>query len=219
MSLLTNVRRLWPALLFITVLGAAVYALASGAVSVLSPDQQGYRDYEQDDYAEAANSFVDPMWQGVALFKQGEFDQAAGVFAGSGTADSAYNQGNALLMQGKYEEAAGAYSRALELRPEWNDAVNNREIALGRAARLKQEGGDMTGGMLGADDIVFTTGESPPSDGEEQTDGGQVLGDKEIRAMWLRQVQTKPADFLASKFAYQLAMRPPPEIEKSNSGE
>jgi Ca-activated chloride channel family protein len=34
------------------------------------------------------------------------------------------------------------------------------------------------------------------------------MSDEELRAVWLRQVQTKPADFLAAKFAYQLAMRP-----------
>ena len=60
--------------------------------------------------------------------------------------------------------------------------------------------------MLGADEIVFNTGESSPSAGEEQTDGGEPLSDTEIRALWLRQVQTKPADFLSTKFAYQYAV-------------
>jgi Ca-activated chloride channel family protein len=73
---------------------------------------------------------------------------------------------------------------------------------------LKREGGDMTGGMLAADEIVFTTGDSPPGAGEEQTEGPEAMSDEELRAVWLRQVQTKPADFLAAKFAYQLAMRP-----------
>ena len=154
------------------------------------------------------------MWQGVALFKSGDFKLAAGVFAGYDTADFAFNRGNSLLLQGQYTEAADEYSRALELRPEWDDAVINRDIALGRAARLKQEGGDMTGGMLGADDIVFTTGDSPPSSGEEETEGGQKLSDAEINGLWLRQVQTKPADFLAAKFAYQHATRPSTETEQ-----
>ena len=192
-------------------IAAGVLALATGAVSVRTPDQQGYRDYAQGDFEAAAAQFSDPMWKGVALFKQGEFKQAAGVFAGFDTAESAFNRGNALLMQGQYTDAADSYARALELRPEWGDAITNRQIALGRAARLKQEGGDMTGGMLGADDIVFTTGTSPPSAGEEQTDGGQPMSDAEINAVWLRQVQTKPADFLAAKFAYQQAMRPATE--------
>jgi len=203
----------WVIALFIAVYAAGIYALASGALTLLTPDQRAYRDYAQGNYELAAAKFADPMWQGVALFKLGEFKQSAGVFAGYDTADFAFNRGNSLLMQGQYTEAADEYSRALELRPEWDDAITNREIALGRAARLKQEGGDMTGGMLGADDIVFTTGDSPPSSGEEQTEGGQQMSDAEINAVWLRQVQTKPADFLAAKFAYQYATRPAAETE------
>jgi Ca-activated chloride channel family protein len=148
------------------------------------------------------------MWTGIALFRQGEFEKAAGVFAGYDTAESTYNHGNALLMQGKYEAAAARYARALELRPDWEDASVNREIALARAAMLKQVGGDMTGGMLGADEIVFTGGKSPAASGEEQVEGGEKLSDAELRAVWLRQVQTKPADFLEAKFAYQYATGP-----------
>ena len=184
---------------------AGVYSLATGTVAVLTPDQRGHKEFQQEQFGEAAKSFADPMWSGVALFRQGEFEQAAGVFAGLDTAEAAFNHGNALLMQGKYGEAADRYDRALELRPEWDDATTNRDIALGRAERLKQEGGDMTGGMMGADEIVFNTGESSPSAEEEQTDGGQPLSDTDIRALWLRQVQTKPADFLSAKFAYQYA--------------
>ncbi|HIE98204.1 MAG: hypothetical protein ABGZ53_25045 [Fuerstiella sp.] len=34
---------------------------------------------------------------------------------------------------------------------------------------------------------------------------GQPLSDSAMQALWLRRVQTKPADFLKAKFAYQLA--------------
>lgn len=196
---------------------AGVYSLATGAVTLLTADQKGHREFQEEQFGEAATSFADPMWSGVALFRQGEFEQAAGIFAGMDTAESAFNHGNALLLQGKYGEAADRYARALELRPEWDDATTNREIALGRAERLKQEGGDMTGGMLGADEIVFNTGESSPSAGEEQTDGGQPMSDTEVRALWLRQVQTKPADFLAAKFSYQYAVREQPAAESEGA--
>ena len=189
---------------------AGVFLLATGTVTLLTPDQQGFRAFEQEQFDEAATSFADPMWSGVALFRQGEFKQAASIFAGLDTAESAFNHGNALLLQGEYAEAVDRYARALELRPEWADATTNRDIAMGRAERLKQVGGDMTGGMLGADEIVFNTGESSPSAGEEQTDGGQPMSDQEVRALWLRQVQTNPANFLAAKFAWQNAMREPP---------
>lgn len=192
---------------------ATILALATGRVSLLRPDQQAYRDFVQSNFAEAAGKFTDPRWQGVALFRAGKFARSAGVFAGFDTAESAFNHGNALLMQGNYDEAATRYARALELKPGFEDAAINRDIALGRAARLRQEGGDMTGGMLGADDIVFTTQKSPPSAGEEQTEGGQPMSDAEQRAVWLRRLQTRPADFLAAKFAYQYAVRPPDDAD------
>jgi Ca-activated chloride channel family protein len=204
----------WISLLSITVLAVGSYSLATGAVSLLTPDQQGYRFYERGEFGEAAIRFADPMWTGIVLFRQGEFEKSAGVFAGMDTAESAFNHGNALVMQGKYAEATERYARALKLRPEWQDATINREIALARAAMLKQEGGDMTGGMLDADEIVFTKGKSPPAAGEEQTEGGQEMSDAELRTVWLRQVQTKPADFLEAKFAYQRAMRQAPDDEQ-----
>jgi Ca-activated chloride channel family protein len=184
----------------VAVLGGA-FLLVTGRVSLLTPDQQGYRYYEREEYEQAAIHFADPMWRGIALFQSGEFEKSAGVFAGYDTAESAFNQGNAVLMQGKYDQAAERYERA----------TINRDIALARAAMLEQKGGEGTGGMLEADEIVFTKGKLPPSAGEEQTDGGQRASDEEMRAVWLRQVQTKPADFLAAKFAYQHAMRPAPD--------
>ena len=119
----------------------------------------------------------------------------------------AFNQGNALLFQGKYEDAAKRYERALELRPGWEDAIVNRDIALARAALLETTGGDMTGGEMGADEIEFSDTPSPDTDQTEQTEGGKPMSDEEMRSIWLRQVQTRPADFLRAKFAYQYATR------------
>jgi Ca-activated chloride channel family protein len=175
------------------------------ATFLRTPDQSGYGYFQGDDYEKAADCFTDPQWQGVALFKQGQFKAAAGLFAGYDTAQAVFNHGNALLMQGKYEDAARRYARALELRPDWEAATVNQEIALARAKLLKKEGGDMTGGEMGADEIVFSEGKAPPSAGEEQVEGGQEMDDAALRAMWLRRVQTKPADFLRAKFAYQHA--------------
>jgi Ca-activated chloride channel homolog len=208
-----QIHRILQPVAMVTVL-AGVFLLITSRATLLTPDQQAYRSYERGEYELAATEFADPMWQGIALFRAGDFARAAGVFAGFDTAESAFNHGNALLMQGQYDQAAERYARALELRPAWEDATINHEIALARAAMLRQQGGDGTGGMLEADEFVFTKSKSPPSAGEEQTEGGQEMSDAELRAVWLRQVQTKPADFLAAKFAYQQAMRPPPNNEE-----
>ncbi len=192
--------------LILLVTGAGLYCLSDGDCSLLTPDQQGYRLFQQQKYELAETRFNDIRWKGIVLFRQGEFEQAASLFAGYDTADSAFNQGNALVMQGKYDAAMGRYSRALQLNPGWDDAEINLEIARARAEMLKRKGGEGTGGQLGADDIVFEKGKAPPSAGEEQVQDGQGMDQAELQAIWLRQVQTKPTDFLRSKFSYQYAM-------------
>ena len=122
--------RSWFSWLFVALLALGSYSLATGAVTLLTPDQQGHRFFERGNFAEAANRFIDPMWRGVALFRQGEFKMSAGIFAGMDTAEAAFNHGNALLMQGQYDAAAERYARALELRPEWENATNNECCSL-----------------------------------------------------------------------------------------
>ena len=197
-------------LLGMVAFAAAAYGLADEDATLLTPDQRAYRRFAAGDYAAAAAAFTDPMWQGAALFRQGRFAQAAGVFAGFDTAEAAFNQGNALVMEGQYDAAVARYERALELRPGWEPAAANRDIAAARAASLVREGGDMTGGRLEADEIVVSAPKSPPAGGAETTEGGGKLSDEELRAVWLRRVQTRPADFLRAKFAHQLAAREAP---------
>lgn len=193
--------------LVVCLLGLRV-SLGSWTALILTPDQQGQRLFGRGDYAAAAAVFVNPAWKAAASYRQGEFKQAAGLLAGSATAAGAYNEGNALAMQGKYEDAIPRFERALALRPGWEDAEVNLAVARQQAEKLKKEGGDMTGGEMGADDYTFTEGKPPnPEAGEETFEAEMVSDDAAARAMWLRKVQTQPADFLKSKFAYEQANR------------
>ena len=179
-------------LAFITAIWASLW---------LTPDQLGQHEFRQGEFEFAAQSFADPMWQGVAWYRAGEFEKAAQVFARLDTADTNFNQGNAWLMRGKYETAITSYDRALEKRPDWREAQENRELAEARARMVEQTGGEMGDQKIGADKIVF----------DKKKEGGQetnVTGDKDgaadsMQALWLRRVQTRPADFLKNKFAYQ----------------
>jgi len=191
--------------LILLLAGSALYCLSQNNCSLLTPDQQGFYLFKQQQYEAAATRFADPMWRGIALFRQGDFAQAASLFAGYDTANAAFAQGNALVMQGKYEAAVDRYARALQLQPGWEDASINLEIASARAEMLKQEGGEGTGGKLGVDEIVFEQGKASPSAGDEEVEAGQEAGNVEQQAIWLRQVQTRPADFLRAKFAHQYA--------------
>lgn len=174
-----------------------------------TPDQQGDRLMKSEKFEDAARVYVDPLRKGVALFRSGDFEAAAAAFGRLNTAEAHFNRGNALVMLGKYTDAVSAYDRALDLQESWKMAEDNREIARIRAERMELEGGDMTGGMLGADEIVFSEGGKNKSGGEEivEADAGAPLSDEQISSLWLRRVQTKPADFLKAKFSYQFSKR------------
>ena len=173
-----------------------------------TPDQQGQRRMKRGDFAAAAETFRDPMWQGVAWFRGGEFAKAEQAFARAATPEAEFNRGNCLVMLGKYEAAVARYERALELRPEWEDARVNRDIAAARARLIERRGEDMGDQKLGADDITFDKGKKRGGQ-ETQIEGEPVLSEAEMQALWLRRVQTKPADFLKAKFAYQRAAAAP----------
>lgn len=179
--------------------------LLSGA-PLRTADQKGYTLHSRSEYTEASQTFSDSYWRAIALYRAGNFKQAAGIFAGYDTADGCFNHGNALLFQGNYTEAALRYERALKLRPNWDAAQTNRTIALARAEALNFEGGNMTDGKIGADDYIINDKPGQQHNDSDQTETVEStqISDAELRAVWLRQVQTDPSDFLKSKFRYQL---------------
>ena len=77
-----------------------------------TPDQQGQRRMKRGDFQAAAETFRDPLWQGVAWFRGGEFDKAEQAFARVATPEAEFNRGNCLVMLGKYEAAVARYDRA-----------------------------------------------------------------------------------------------------------
>ncbi|WP_188577649.1 hypothetical protein [Azorhizobium oxalatiphilum] len=191
-------------------LSGAVLILLGGAAFALgwqdlwaSPDQRGRRLFDQGRFAEAAEAFRDPMWRGVAQMRAGDFKTAEQTFAGLDTPEAAYDQANALVMLGKYQEAVVRYDHALTLRPGWTEARANREIARLRAGRMKASGEDAGDQREGADQIVYDKDARRPG-GQETDVSGAAMDDTAVRALWLKRVQTRPADFLRARFGYQL---------------
>jgi len=176
-----------------------------------TPDQQGQRLMDRGEFQKAASKFTTPESIGAALFKAGDFKSAASVLGRSSSAEAHYNRGNAHIMLGEYEEAISAYKNALAKRPDWPEAEQNLQIASLRKQALAPPDDDFggTGGMLEADELVFDqTGRVNKSSSEQVIDAAdQQLSEDAMRAMWLRKVETRPADFLAARFNYQLATR------------
>ena len=174
-------------------------------------DQQAQRFMDQGEYQKAAQKFTTAEQIGAALFLAGDFERAASVFGRSSSAEAHYNRGNALVMQGQYDAAIDAYQTALDKRARWPEAEQNLQIAKLRKLALAPPDDDFggTGGMLEADEIVFDdSGRVNKSSSEQVIDAAdQQLGEDAMRAMWLRKVETRPADFLAVRFNYQLARK------------
>jgi Ca-activated chloride channel family protein len=176
-----------------------------------TPDQQGQRLMDQGEYQQAAGKFTTPESIGAALFLAGDFEKAASVLGRSASAQAHYNRGNAHIMLGDYDAAIEAYQSALSKRPDWPEAEQNLQIASLRKQALAPPEDDFggTGGQLEADEFVFDdTGRVDQSSSEQVIDAAdQQLSEDAMRAMWLRKVETRPADFLAARFNYQLATR------------
>ncbi len=200
--------------LLLALIGASAWAWKSAGGSFanlwLTPDQQGERLIARQRYAEAAKHFPDPLRQGVALYRAGQFKEAAAAFARVDSAEAAFERGNALLMHGKYSDAIASYDRALHQHPDWREAKANRDLAEVRRKMLEPPKDDAggTGGQEKPDEIVFDDRPKESGDTQEvEVVTGSKLSDEELQALWLRRVQTKTADFLRAKFAYQLSRR------------
>ena len=171
-------------------------------------DQQGATHYRNGDFREAAEVFQDPLWQGTAWYRAGEFKKAAVAFSRRDTPEAHYNRGNALLMHGDYTGAVASYDRTLEKQPDWKQARENRDLAMARGERTQAEGGDMGDQQLGADDVVFNPDAKNEGGQDTQIAEGGGVSEQDVQALWLRRVQTRPAEFLKAKFAYQQALTP-----------
>jgi Ca-activated chloride channel family protein len=166
-----------------------------------TPDQQGDKHFKQGDFGTAAELFEDPMRQGVARFRAGEFNKAVEAFGRVGSPEANYNAGNTWIMLGKYDKAITAYDLALQERPTWKAAIENRQLATLRAKSHEQKGGDLGDQREGADKIVFDKNQKTA--GEVTLIADQAATNDSVQAQWLRNVQTDPATFLKAKFAYQ----------------
>ncbi|MDK2595300.1 VWA domain-containing protein [Pseudoalteromonas obscura] len=90
-------------------------------------DQKALSAYQEEDFEQATNA-QNAALKGAALYKQGQYEQAAQALQHANTAIGQYNLGNALAHLGKLDEAVEAYEQALNLNPNLNQAQENKEL-------------------------------------------------------------------------------------------
>lgn len=175
----------------------------------LTSDQQGRFYFQRGEFQKSARVFEQIKWKTIAFYKAGDFSNAASLLEGAETPEDLFLLGNALAKQEKLAPAVDAYKQALQLKPNFPEAVFNLDWVQGLLDLSQKEYEDNggTGGKLGADRIVIDKrgdkGQGEMSAQEVKAQRG--LTDEQIRTMWMRRVQTTPGDFLAYKFYYQFS--------------
>lgn len=176
----------------------------------MKADRRGEMLMHAKKFSEAAKAYEDPWHVAAAQYRNGDFEAAAKTFARVPGASGAFNQGNAWLMHGQYDAAIASYDRALGFKPKWKDAEENKAIAIARKKRMEDSGKERDKESTEAykpDEIVFDQKVDGKPLEKPQDLGSEKMSDEELRASWLRRVQTTPGDFLKAKFAYQVSQQ------------
>jgi Ca-activated chloride channel homolog len=166
----------------------------------LTPDQQGRYLFEKRNYPAAAQHFADPMWKGEAFARAGNYATALDQFALEDSAEAWYNQGNCLAHLGKFPEAVRAYEQALQRRPNWNDAQEN--LTLARSLIPPPKKNDEQQAAPPNPERGDTEQDEKRKKGKEIAQQVQMNPEK-MADIWMRNIQTSPADFLRRRFAIQ----------------
>lgn len=93
-----------------------------------TPDQQAAKLLRQNELEAAAEMFTNPLWQGYAYYKSGQFQKAMQNFRGINTPLANFNYGNTLVHLGQYQAAIAAYTNAIQQMPEFTDAIYNKSL-------------------------------------------------------------------------------------------
>jgi len=182
--------------------------LLCGSALTLSPaslwlttSQQAQRYFDHGDYEQAAALFSDPLQRGIAFYAAENFDAAADLFSQVDTAAGAFDLGNTYCHLEKIPEAIKAYEQALTLDPNYPDAQFNLEFAQLLLPPKRPDDAPDDHASFDADEIRFDNTENKGvSDETEMTQ----LSDEQINELWMRRVQTTPADFLRVRFQYDI---------------
>lgn len=204
-----------------------------------SKDQQAQKALQQERVADAALLARDPAIAGEALYRTGDFVHAGQSWSQLDQADSHYNRGNAMAQAGELEAAIAAYDAALELHPQMEDALFNRDLVEQMKQQQEQQQQDQENSEEqsgeGEQSEDPSSGQQDPEQGDEasdqQQDGEESEGeqngepsqseiaqnwseeDAQAMEQWLRRIPDDPGGLLRRKFRYQHQRRGAPADE------
>lgn len=207
----------------VAALGVSGPARAEGVVDwFLTPDQQGRLAFADRDFDRAAELFVDPLWRGYALYRDGQYEAAVEVLDRVATAEAAFIQGMAQIKSRSYRDGVRSFETVLARDPDYPDAAANLEQArtiVDYVERVRAQSDTGEEGGIGADDVVFDNeagaGAETQLEVEQAGDGEGVLSAEQ----WMNAVDTRTEDFLRIRFALETAQRADPSDSPERAGD
>lgn len=170
-----------------------------------TPDQQGAALFEQDP-AQAATEFNNPLWKAAALYRSGQYDEAAKLFESAPkNATNQYNLGNALAQAGRLDEAVKAYENALALEPDFTAAQRNLEQVKQAIEQTppsphhaNQDHSDGKEGTDSSEGEQRSQGDASPNDNAQQDNAQSSDADHSARSDASREQTNASSDETAS---------------------
>ena len=208
----------WAAIAALAVgLWAPQPARADGLVDYfLTQDQQGRLAFDRKDFDRAADLFVDPLWRGYALYRDGQYAAAIEVLDRVETAQAAFIQGMAGIKAQTYRAGVQGFETALARDPNYPHAADNLAVArriVEYVEQVSEQSDTGDSAESGADKDVY----------DNDADRGQetevpVSRDGKAKVLltteqWMNTVDTRPADFLRQRFALEAARGTTPTSE------
>ncbi|MFG6655118.1 VWA domain-containing protein [Scandinavium sp. M-37] len=170
----------------------------------VSPDIQGQHAFDKGQYQKAAEHFRDPLWQGIAWYRAGNFPAAVNALRRAPqTPETLLWTGNSLAQQKQWQQALDTYDLALSLRPDWKMALENREKVshIVMQLRLKQREAEQEQGSNqddeGPDKVLK---DLKKGQGVKQKDIGAIKGSSPQLNQWYENLQVSPSGLLESLY-------------------
>lgn len=195
----------WAVVVLVTMTGVLQpqRAAAEGVADwFLTPDQQGQRAYNRNEFKRAAELFQDPLWQGYAMMRDGQYDKAVEVLARIETAEAAFAQGLAHIRNRQYRDGVRAFETVLERDPNYPGAAENLATAQEivdyiETVQEQSDTGEEAG--IGADDTVFDNESERGAETQIEASEPDELGMLSAE-QWMNTVDTRTGDFLRQRF-------------------
>ena len=171
---------------------------------LFTADQQGRWYFERGDYTQAAESFEDFYWKGIALYRAGDFEQAVSTFALLDTAEAHFFLGNCYARMDALPAAVESYQEALRIHADFTEAEENLRLVESLIVPAKEDENEAEAGgepNLPPDEVEF---DEKGKRGKEGEIDQALFSEEQLAEMWMRNIQTSPADFLRFKFRVQV---------------